>query len=308
MNLMETALLWVFFNVFIVMMLLIDLFFVGRRDHIIQMKEALIWSGLWVVLALLFNAGIFFFAGSVKALEFLTGYLVERSLSIDNLFVFYLVFSYFQVPSQYQHRVLFWGVFGALVMRAAFIFAGIQVIEMFSWAVYILGGFLIVTGLNLAFQIERKFQPDKNLALLLFQNFFSVQDQYLDGKFFIRRKDRLVATPLFVALIVIESTDVIFALDSIPAIIAITSDPFLVYSSNVFALLGLRAMYFALYGLIEKFRYLNYGLASILVLLGLKMILEDVFPIPVWVSLIAVVVILMASILYSLAVSHKKME
>lgn len=280
----EKTLFWVFFNLFVLVMLALDLGVFNRKAHEVKMKEALIWSGVWITLALAFNIGLYYFYTpppgvdrTDSALQFLTGYVIEKSLSVDNIFVFVLIFTYFKVPSKYQHKVLFWGIIGALIMRIIFIFAGVALINKFAWIIYVFGAFLIFTGIKLVIQKDKELHPEKNPLLRLFKKFFRVSNDYDNGKFFTIQNSKKVATPLFVVLLMIETTDLIFAVDSIPAILAITQDPFIVYSSNVFAILGLRSLYFALAGLIKLFHYLHYGLAAILVLVGAKMIVNHYF-------------------------------
>ncbi len=291
--------LWIIFVVVSVAMLFFDLF-MHRNAHEIKIKEALIWSVIWVVLALLFNLGIYYFSGKEKALNFFTGYLVERALSMDNLFVFLMIFSYFKVPKAYQHSVLFWGILGAFTIRGFFILAGVAVIEKFHWMIYVFGLMLIYSGIKMITEKDKNFEPEKNPILKLFRKTMPVTEHYEGGKFFVRRDNRVWATPLFVALVFIEISDIIFAVDSIPAILAITRDPFIVYSSNVFAILGLRALYFALAAIMGLFCYLNYGLSFILVLIGAKMLLHNVLPIPVGYTLIAVMLVLVISVVASI--------
>jgi len=276
--------IWLGFNIFVIILLVVDLRVFHREAHEISVKEALIWSAVWIALALSFNVLIYLWHGSEAALHFLTGYLIEKSLSMDNLFVFLMIFAYFAVAPRYQHNVLFWGILGALVMRAIFIAAGITLIARFQWVIFVFGVFLIYTGLKLGLQKDEQIDPEKNPVLRLVRRFVPITERYEGQKFFVRRAGRLLATPLFVVLVVIETTDVIFALDSIPAILAITTDPFLVYTSNVFAILGLRALYFALAGIMRMFYYLNYGLSLILVFVGIKMILSKADMIP-WFNL-----------------------
>ncbi|HKX51858.1 MAG TPA: TerC family protein, partial [Candidatus Binatia bacterium] len=248
--------LWVVFNIFVLGILALDLLVLHRKAHAVSLREALAWSCVWVSLALIFGVGIYFFRGGEKGLEFLTGYVIEWSLSVDNLFVFLVIFSYFAVPSTYQHRVLFWGILGALVLRAGFIATGTALLSNFHWMIYVFGGFLIFTGIKLLFVGEEKIEPEKNPAVRLVRRFINVTPDYQGQRFFIRKSGKLWATPLFLVLVVVETTDVIFAVDSIPAIFAITLDPFIVYTSNVFAILGLRALFFLLAGVMEMFRYL----------------------------------------------------
>jgi len=291
--------IWIFFNIFVLIMLGIDLF-VHRKDHTVGMKEALIWSAIWTIIALAFNVLVYFWLGSKLALEFFTGYLIERTLSVDNLFVFLLIFSYFAVPSQYQRKVLFWGIFGALIMRAIFIAAGLTLINMFHWVIYLFGLFLIYTGIKMALHQEEEIHPEKNVVIKLFRKMMPVTKNYVEGKFFTRVDGRLFSTPLFVVLLVVETSDVIFAVDSIPAILAITRDPFIVYSSNVFAILGLRALYFAIAGLMQIFHHLNYGLCVILIFVGVKMLVSSVFEIPSLVALGVIALVLILSVVASL--------
>jgi len=275
------AWLWTGFLIFIMAMLLLDLMVFNRKSHTIRIKEAILWSIFWIVLALLFNAGIWYLEGHDLALQFLSGYLVEKSLSVDNLFVFLLIFSYFKVPSLYQHKVLFWGIFGALVFRAIFIFAGIALLEKFHWLMYILGAFLVVTGVKLIFEQEKEIHPEKNPMLNLVRRLVPVTSNYEGDRFFLKRAGKLMATPLFIVLVVVETTDIVFAVDSVPAVLAISRDPFIVFSSNAFAILGLRALFFALAGMMQAFHYLHYGLAAILAFIGVKMILSGWYKIPI---------------------------
>ena len=291
--------LWGAFNIFVLAMLALDLGVFHRKAHVIKMREALLWSAVWICLALTFNVGVYLWGGREVALEFLAGYLIEKSLSVDNIFVFLLIFSAFGVPALYQHKVLFWGILGALVMRAVFITAGVTLIEMFHWIIYIFGAFLIVTSVKMALKKEREIHPERNPVLRLFRRFVPVTENYEVDKFLVKRGGRYFATPLLIVLLVVESTDVIFAVDSIPAILAVTSDPFVVYSSNVFAILGLRALYFAVAGLIGLFHYLNYGLAAVLAFVGTKMLISDIYKVPIAGALLVIVLILLASVLAS---------
>ncbi|MBI4243855.1 MAG: TerC family protein [Planctomycetes bacterium] len=287
---------WVFFNIFVLAMLALDLGVFHRKSHEVKIKEALVWSAAWITLALLFNLVIYFWQGRATALEFLTGYLLEKSLSVDNIFVFLLIFSYFRVPTHYQHKVLFWGILGALVMRAIFIALGITLIQKFHWVIYIFGGFLIFTGIKMALEKDKEIHPEKNPVLKLFRKLMPVTQQYEEDKFFIRKDHQLFATPLFIVLLVIETADVIFAVDSIPAVLAVTLDPFIVYTSNVFAILGLRALFFAMAGIMKSFHYLHYGLSAILVFVGSKMVLADIYKIPILISLSVIIILLGLSI------------
>lgn len=296
----EQHYLWIGFNLFVVLMLALDLGVFHRQSKEIKVKEALIWSLVWIALALVFNAALYFYKGSETALQFLTGYVIEKSLSVDNIFVFILLFSYFNVPAAYQHRVLFWGIMGALAMRAIFIAVGVTLIAKFHWIIYVFGIFLVITGIKMAINKGTKIDPEKNIVVRLFKNFFPVSQQYHGSKFWIQESGKWVATPLFIVLLLIEFTDLIFAVDSIPAILAITNDPFIVYTSNVFAILGLRSLYFALAGVMDKFRYLHYGLAAILVFVGSKMLLTDLYKIPVLISLSVIILILLTSVMLSI--------
>jgi tellurite resistance protein TerC len=293
-------LLWIGFNVFVLAMLALDLGVFHRKAHEVKVKEALWWSAVWIGLALTFNAGIYFFRGEEAALEFLTGYLLEKALSVDNIFVFIMIFAYFRVPALYQHKVLFWGILGALVMRAAFIATGITLLQHFHWVIYVFGAFLIVTGIKLAMQQNKEVHPEKNPVLKLFRRFMPVTKNFEGAKFLVKRDGRRFATPLLIVLLMVETTDVIFALDSIPAILAITTDSFIVYTSNVFAILGLRALYFALAGIMQMFHYLSYGLAAILVFVGVKMMLMDFYKLPIGISLGVVAGILAIAVMASL--------
>ncbi len=294
------VLLWVAFNIFILLMLVLDLWVFHRKTHVIQLKEALLWVAFWVTLALLFNVGIYFWRGPEKAIEFLAGYVIEYSLSADNIFVFLLIFSYFRVPARYQHKVLFWGILGALVMRAIFIAAGITLITHFAWIIYVFGVFLVLTGIKMLVQKNQEIHPEKNPVLKLLRRFMPVTEQYEEGNFFIRRAGHLFATPLFVVLLVVETSDIVFAVDSIPAVLAITMDPFIVYTSNVFAILGLRALFFALAGMMRMFHGLHYGLSIILVFVGIKMLLADFYKIPTGIALGTVAGIIFISVIASI--------
>ena len=286
---------WIIFNAFVFLMLFLDLKVFHSKAHEIRIKEALLWSVFWTVLALLFNWGIYYFMGRDAGMKFFAGYLLERALSFDNLFVFLLIFTYFKVPAHFQHQALFWGILGALVMRALFIMGGIALIHAFHQIMYLFGAFLIFTGFKLLFQKDKEMDPGKNPVIRLFHKFMPVTEEYHHEKFFVRLKGRLHATPLFVVLLLIETTDVIFAVDSIPAILGVTTDPFLVYTSNIFAILGLRALYFALAALMKMFQYLNYGLSLILAFVGVKMLIADFYEIPIGLSLGAIAAILAVS-------------
>ncbi|MFH5833344.1 TerC family protein [Halalkalibaculum sp. DA384] len=292
--------LWIVFNAFIVAMLIVDLVVFHGKEHEESIKEALIWTGVWIVQALLFGIGVYYYMGGSTALDYYTGYLIEKSLSVDNIFVFLLVFTYFKVPAKYQHKVLFWGIFGALVMRLLFIFTGVALLERFHWIIYVFGGFLVFTGIKLALEKDKEVHPEKNPVLKLVRRFIPITKSYHGSNFFIKKMGRRIATPMFVVLIVIETTDVVFALDSIPAILAITTDEFIIYSSNAFAILGLRALYFALAGVMKLFHYLHYGLSMILVFVGIKMLIADFYHIPTPWALGFVALTLIASVIASL--------
>src|SRR5512141_1200681 len=293
--------LWVGFNVFVLAMLALDLGVFHRQAHIVSFKESITWTVVWVVLALLFNAGIWHFYGSQKALEFFTGYLIEKSLSVDNVFVFALLFSYFAVPAKYQHKVLFWGILGALIMRAIMIALGAALITKFAWIIYVFGGFLILTGIKMIVKREEEIHPERNPVVKLFKKLMPVTPEYRGDKFFVRENGLRMATPLFVVLLLVEFTDLIFAVDSIPAIFAVTTDPFIVYTSNVFAILGLRSLYFAVAGVMDKFHYLKIGLGVVLTFVGVKMLLaHTAYRIDTVVSLGVIVAILTAAVAASL--------
>lgn len=298
--------IWAGFLLFVLLMLALDLGVFHRKSHEVKIREALIWSGVWISLALIFNVGIYFLMGKEKAIEFLTGYVIEKSLSVDNLFVFIMVFSYFNVDTRYQHKVLFWGILGALVMRAIFIFAGVALIQQFHWIIYVFGAFLIFTGIKMLVQKEEKIEPEKNPLVRLFKRFFPVTDSMHGDRFFVKINAKTVATPLFIVLLIIEFTDLIFAVDSIPAILAISTDTFIIFTSNVFAILGLRALYFALAGIAKLFYYLKYGLSAILVFVGVKMVIAGFFKIPVMYSLLVIVSILILSVLASVIFPKKQ--
>jgi tellurite resistance protein TerC len=286
---------WAGFNAFILLMLALDLGLFHRESKEITVKDALLWTLFYVVISFAFSVLVYYTFGQEKAFEFITGYLIEKSLSVDNIFVMILIFSYFQVALAYQHKVLFWGILGALVMRAAFIFAGVELIHRFHWIIYIFGVFLIYTGVKIVTSGEIKVDPSKNPIIKLSRRFFSITDQYVEDRFFVKVDGRRWATPLFLVLLLIESTDLIFAVDSIPAILAISDDAFIVYTSNIFAILGLRSLYFALAGIEKYFKYLKYGVSAILVFVGIKMSIADFYKIPVLVSLIFILTALVSS-------------
>lgn len=287
---------WVLFTLFIFAMLALDLGVFNRKSHEVSVREALAWSGVWVGLALAFNVIVYFWKGPEVAVQFFTGYVVEKSLSVDNIFVFLQVFAFFSVPAIYQHKILFWGVLGALVMRAAFIFAGVALITKFHWIIYVFGAFLVITAIKMAVAGNKELHPEKNPVIRLLRRFVPISHEYDDGRFFTRKGGVLMATPLALVLIVIESTDVIFAVDSIPAILAITTDPFIVYSSNLFAIMGLRSLFFALAGAVKRFHYIHYGLAAILAFVGVKMLVSEVYKLPTAAALGVIAAILFASV------------
>ena len=287
-------------------MLALDLGVFHRKAHTVSMKESSIWSAVWVSLAMVFNVGVYFAWGPEKALEFLTGYVIEKSLSVDNLFVFLMIFQYFNTPSEYQHRVLFWGIIGALVLRAIFIAAGAALLANFHWMIYLFGAFLVITGIKMYLQGDEQIEPEKNPVVRIFERFVPIIKVYDGQKFFIRRDGRIYATLLMLVLVVVETTDVIFAVDSIPAIFAITQDPFIVYTSNVFAILGLRALYFMLAGVMEMFKYLKVGLSVVLCFVGAKMMLVDIYKIPIGASLAVIGGVLLLSILASWLLQTQK--
>ena len=291
---------WVIFNAFVIIMLALDLGVWNRKAHVISFKEAIRWTVVWVSLALLFNAGIYFVAGHEKAVEFLTGYVIEKSLSIDNIFVIALIFSWFGIPDKHQHKVLFWGIIGALFMRAAFIFAGIALMEKFHAMIYVFGVTLLIAAYKTLTRSEKKRSPQKNRVTRLFRRFFPVTENLHNGKFFVRVSGKKMATPMFLVLLVVETTDILFAVDSIPAILAITQDRFIVYTSNVFALLGLRSLYFAFAGMMHRFIYLSKGLGLILFFVGVKLLIQDFYALPAGVALLVIVTILAASVWLSL--------
>ena len=297
----DTFWLWTGFNLFVLLMLALDLGVFHRKAHVVSFREAIAWTVAWVTLAMLFNMGVWYFAGAQKALEFTTGYVIEYSLSVDNIFVFAMLFSYFGVPPLYQHRVLFWGILGALVLRALMLVAGTVLITKFAWIIYIFGAFLILTGIKMIVKREEEIHPERNPVVKWFKKLMPVTSDYRGDKFFVRENGIRMATPLFVVLLLVEISDVIFAVDSIPAIFAVTKDPFIVYTSNVFAILGLRSLYFALGGVLDKFHYLKIGLGVVLTFVGVKMLLGHTpYKIDTLVSLGVIVAVLAASIVISL--------
>jgi len=295
----DKIVIWAGFNILVLIMLAIDLGIFHRKDHRISVKEGIVWSIIWVIVALIFNVGYYFWQGHEKALQFFTGYLIERSLSIDNIFVFLMLFTFFAVPQKYQYKVLFWGILGALIMRGLFIGVGALLIAKFHWIIYIFGAFLIYTGFKMGVAGDQEVKPEKNPIIRFVRKFMRITPDYRNGHFFVRENGKLFGTPLFVVLVAVETTDVIFAFDSIPAIFAITLDPFIVYTSNVFAILGLRALYFAIAGLMDIFYYLKYGLSAILIFVGVKMLISGYYKLPDWVALTVVGGLLLVSILWS---------
>lgn len=292
--------LWIGFNIFVLAMLAVDLGIFHRKAHTVSLKEALAWSIVWIMLALVFNAGLYVWRGSEPALQFLTGYLIEKSLSVDNIFVFVLLFTAFGVPGAYQHRVLFWGVLGALVMRGLLIVVGAVLLEDFRWILYLFGVFLIVTGIRMALHKETEVHPERNPVLKLVRRVAPVTNDYEGERFFVRHAGKTLVTPLLMVLLAVETTDLLFAVDSIPAIFAVTGDPFIVYTSNVFAILGLRSLYFVFANIIHQFYYLRLGLAVILSYVGVKMVLTDLYSIPSALSLLVIALVLVLAIIASL--------
>ena len=295
-----TPMLWIGFTAFVLAMLVLDLSVFHRRAHDVRMREALIWTGVWIGMALLFNLGVYLWFGAKTGLEFLTGYLIEKALSVDNIFVFLVIFAYFRVPGALQHRVLFWGILGALVTRAIFILLGAALLHRFHWVVYIFGAFLVFTGIKLLLQGESEVHPERNPVLRLFARLVPSVSDYRGARFLVVEAGRRYATPLLAVLVVVETTDLVFAVDSIPAIFAVTRDPFIVYTSNIFAILGLRALFFVLAGTMEKFHYLKVGLGLVLAFVGVKMLLADVYKVPIGISLGVIAALLAGSIVASL--------
>ncbi|MEI6052963.1 MAG: TerC family protein [Opitutaceae bacterium] len=305
---------WVGFIAFVTIMLCLDLFVFHKNDKAVNMKEAILWSIFWIGLAIAFNYGVYHYLGKIKALEFLTGYLIEESLSVDNLFVFILIFGFFKIDAKFQHKILFWGIIGAILMRAVFIFAGVALIHKFVWVMYLFGAFLVYTGIKLIFEKEdAEYNPNKNFFIRGFKKVFPVTNDTSKSRFFVRKDKILYATPFFIALLVIEASDLIFAVDSIPAVLSVSKDPFIVYTSNIFAILGLRSLYFALSGIMVYFYYLKYALSGILTFIGLKMIVNEFcaefgyhFQISNFVSLGVIVTFLTVSVILSIALKKGK--
>lgn len=300
---------WIIFNVGIIALLVLDLAVLNRGGRVVPFKDAVISSFIWIALAAAFAVFIHFWMSPTKSLEFVTGYLIEESLSVDNLFVFILLFSYFKVPPEQEKTVLFWGIIGALIMRGIFIGAGVALVRRFHWIIYAFGAFLVYTGFKLMSEgDEEEVDPSRNLVLRLCRRLLPVSEGYHGSKFMVRLDGRLLATPLLVVLLVVETTDILFATDSIPAVLAISRDPFIVYTSNVFAILGLRSMYFALAGLMKLFHYLNYGLAVILMFVGVKMLLSFRYEIPTWVTLVSIAAVLVTAVLASVLFPRRESE
>ena len=295
---------WILFNLFVLVMLVLDLGVFHRRAHTVRFREALSWSLLWIALAAGFAVLVLFWHGRTAALEFVTGYVIELSLSVDNLFVFLVIFRYFRVDGANQHKVLFWGILGALLMRGLFILLGVGLISRFHWIIYVFGALLVYSGLKLLRADNSEVHPEKNPVLRVFRRWVPVTKDYVDGKFFVRRPG-LFATPLFVVLLVVETTDILFAVDSVPAVLAITLNAFIVYTSNVFAILGLRSMYFALAGMMDLFHYLHYGLSVVLMFIGAKMLLSHYYSIPTGMALAVVGGVLTISVVASLLFPNK---
>lgn len=300
MNSVGTTFHWAFFGVLILTLLVLDLGVFHRKAHQIHFKEATVWSVIWILVALAYNFFVYLSFGTPPAIEFFTGYLIERALSVDNIFVFLIIFSYFSVPPEFQHRVLYWGILGAVVMRALFIGLGAVLIGMFHWIIYVFGAFLVYTGIKIMFQEEMEVHPEKNVVLLMFRRIVPTVTHYEGAKFVVRRPGQWYATPMLLVLLVIESSDVVFAVDSIPAIFAVTRDPFIAFTSNIFAILGLRAMYFMLADMVDRFAYLKYGLGLVLAYVGGKMLISGYYKISSTTSLLVVAAILATSIVYSL--------
>lgn len=292
--------LWIGFNIIVVGMLVLDLGVLHRNAHAVSLKEAAVWSVVWIALSVIFGAVVYVARGSEPGLQFFSGYLIEKALSVDNIFVFVLIFAYFQVPRQYQHRVLFWGIIGALVMRGIMILVGAALIERFHWIMYIFGVFLVYTGWRLATNKEEKVDPSHNPVVRLARRFLPITDHHAGQAFFVRQAGRLLATPLLLVLLVVETTDLVFAVDSIPAVFAISQDPFIVYTSNVFAILGLRALYFLVAGVLQRLEHLQLGLSVILVFVGIKMLIQDIYKIPTTLSLAFIMTVLTVVVVTSL--------
>jgi len=310
----EGPIYWIGFLVFVFVMLALDLGVFHKKDEAMRVKTALWWSAFWIALALLFNVGVYFWLDKTKAVEFFTAYVLEKSLSVDNLFVFIMIFGYFNIAPRYQHKILFWGILGALVMRAIFIFAGVALINKFAWIMYVFGVFLIYSGIHLLFDKNKEddFNPDKNIIIRLFKKIMPVTDENPQGHFFVRSNKKLYATTFFITLLFIEISDLIFAVDSIPAVLSVSKDTFIIFTSNIFAILGLRSLYFALSGMMKFFHYLKYALAGILSFIGIKMCVNELcaemtwqFRISNYVSLSIIIFLLTVSVAFSIARKRK---
>ena len=287
-------------------MITLDLGLINRQAHVIRMKEAFLWTSFWISLAVIFGIGVYLVEGTTKSLEFFTAYLIEYSLSIDNIFVFLLIFKYFSLPRELEHKALFWGIILALITRLLFILTGVTLIKTFAWITYIFGAFLVFTGVKMAFSKDIEVHPDRNVAIRLLRLFSPVTKEFHGARFFVRQNGGIMATPMLAIVLVLESTDILFAVDSIPAVLAVSKDPFIVYTSNVFAILGLRSLFFALAGLMRLFHHLHYGLAAILSFVGIKMLLEEIYHFPITISLLIISLLLALSILSSLLWPEKK--
>jgi tellurite resistance protein TerC len=296
---------WIIFGSVVLLALFLDLFIFHRNPHKISVKESLVLSAFWVGVGIAFSGYVYYAKGTQAFLEYITGYSLEEALSLDNIFVFILIFSYFKVPEEFKHKVLFWGVFGAIVFRAIFIFAGIELIKLFHWVIYIFGVILIVSAIKLLITEEKEFHPEETLVYKIAKRLIPLKPNYKDGKFFVREGKKLYATPLFLSLLFVESSDIMFAVDSVPAILAISRDPFIVYTSNIFAILGLRSLYFAASAILPLFHFLHYGLSFILAFIGVKMLISEFYKIPVFVSLLLIFSAIFISVVASLLVKKK---
>jgi len=299
---------WLEFSILVIVLLALDLLVFNKKDHEIKVKEAMLWSAFWILLGLGFGVFVYYIKGTESSLQYFSAYFIEKSLSVDNLFVFLMIFTYFKVPGKYQHRALFWGIIGALVMRFAFIFAGVKLIEAFDWILYIFGLLLIYSGYKIIKEKDKELHPEKNPVIKSFKKIMPVTNNFIGGKFFTRIDKKLFATPLFIVLLVIETSDIMFAIDSIPAVLAISQDMFIVYTSNIMAILGLRALYFAMAVVMKYFKYLNYGLSIILVFVGIKMMLQHFYHIHVEYSLLFVALTLTVTIIISVISTKKDMK
>ncbi len=296
---------WVIFGLVVLLAIFLDLFVFHRHPHKISVKESLILSAFWIGVGIAFSGYVYYAKGSQAFLEYITGYALEKALSLDNIFVFILIFSYFKVPEEYRHKVLFWGVFGAIVFRAIFIFVGIELIKLFHWIIYIFGGILIYSAIKLLITEEKEFQPEESIIYKIARRLIPLKPHYKDGNFFVKEDKKLYATSLFLALLFVESSDIMFAIDSVPAILAISQDPFVVYTSNIFAILGLRSIYFAASAILPLFHFLHYGLSFILAFIGVKMLISEFYKIPVFVSLVLIFSAIFISVVASLLVKKR---